>query len=34
MKFIFLFEEFTDKTLKSNNKLYNQFYMDYELHTN
>lgn len=30
MKFIFLFEEFTDKTLKSNNKLYNQFYMDYK----
>lgn len=30
MKFISLYEEFTDKTLKSNNKLYNQFYRDYK----
>jgi len=30
MKFIYLYEEFTDKTLKSNINIYNQYYNDYK----
>lgn len=30
MKFIYLYEEFTDQTLKSNINIYNQYYNDYK----